>query len=275
MYYVDVTFQLWIPQVLRDAGLTVIEVPGWQTRTTTNDSGDPSFFEPQGLIVHETRGSATSTDAGEINVMINGREGLSGPIAHVYLSRTGYWHMVTAGKSNHVKTGWGGPFRGLGNSRLLGIEAQHATGEPWTPLQYLSYIRGVAAILEHTGWTVAGHFEHQPGDKTDPAFNMETFRAQVKDVIEMALTPREQQIIANAYQVLYETVHEHDPINWVTDLDTGQFTSFANLPLQRAKRTEEQLAALQAKLDELTPGGLGEDRLREIIREEIGKTKLT
>ena len=29
-------------------------------------------------------------------------------------------------------------------------------------------------------------------------------------------------IISNAYQVLYEEAHEHDPIKWITDLDTGK-----------------------------------------------------
>lgn len=167
--------QLWLADVLRSAGLTVHEVPGWQTRGLTD-------FRPQGLIVHETRGSLTSTDRGEINVMINGREGLAGPIAHIYLSRTGDWHVVTAGKSNHVKTGWAGPFDELGNTNLLGIEAQHSTGEPWTEVQYRSYVRGVAAILRHTGWQAGGHKEHQPGDKDDPAFDMNQFRRDVAAV---------------------------------------------------------------------------------------------
>jgi hypothetical protein len=165
-------YQLWIADVLRAAGCSVVEVSGWRTRGLEE-------FRPEGVIAHETRGSWTSTVAGEVNVMINGREGLSGPIAHCLLARSGDWHVVTAGKSNHVKTGWGGLFAGLGNTNLLGIEAQHATGEPWTVVQYNAYVRGVAAICRHMGWQVGGHFEHQPGDKTDPAFNMDTFRHHV------------------------------------------------------------------------------------------------
>lgn len=166
--------QLWLVKVLRDAGLKVIEVDGWETRGSAD-------YAPEGLIAHDTGSSSVNTtDAGEIRVMIEGRPDLPPPIAQVYLSRTGTWHVVTSGQSNHVRTGWAGPFRGLGNHRLLGIEAQHADGEPWAPTQYDSYVRGVAAILAHTGWpTVAGHKEHQPGAKVDPSFNMDRFRRDV------------------------------------------------------------------------------------------------
>jgi hypothetical protein len=167
---------LWLADVLRAAGLTVYEVPGWRTR------GDDSYGPVRGVIIHETRGSATSSDAGEIDVLVNGRVGLSGPIAQLYLSRTGAWHVVASGTCHHVRTGWGGPFNGLGNDALLGVEAQHGEAEDWAmkPVQYWSYVRGVAAILRHTGWPPpVGHKEHQPGDKPDPEFSMPAFRAQV------------------------------------------------------------------------------------------------
>lgn len=192
--------QLWLADVLRAAGLTVHEVSGWQTR------GDATF-SPRGLIVHETRGPVTSTDRGEINVMVNGREGLAGPIAHLYLSRTGDWHVVNSGRTSHVKTGWAGQFSGLGNSNLLGIEAQHAEAEDWTakPVQYRSYVRGVAAILAHTGWLVGGHKEHQPGDKTDPEFDMGRFRQDVaaaRDGDDMELDQATKDtIVADTYRM--------------------------------------------------------------------------
>ncbi len=92
----------------------------------------------------------------------------------------------------------------------------------------------------------------------------------------VALTQRELAIISNAYQVLYETVHEHDPIQWVTNLDTNEFTTFPNLPLQRAKRVDEQLMVLDEKISALSnAAAVSEARLREIIREEIAKTRLS
>ncbi|MEE6263742.1 peptidoglycan recognition protein family protein [Plantactinospora sonchi] len=169
---------LWLPDVLRSAGLTVHEVGGWRGRGSTS-------FDPHGIICHETRGSRTSTDAGEIYVLLNGSATAPPPIAQLYLSRTGHWHVIASGRCNHVLVGWAGPFKGVGNSGLVGIEAQHALGEPWTDRQYDSYVRGVAAIRRRTGWGVAGHKEHQPGGyghasvKTDPSFNMDRFRRDV------------------------------------------------------------------------------------------------
>lgn len=172
---------LWLPTVLRAAGLTVHEVPGWRTR------GADSFGPVRGITCHHTAGSRTSTDEGEIRTLLNGSETAPPPIAQLYLSRTGDWHVVASGLCYHNKVGWGGPNSGYGNDSLLGIEAQHSGGdEPWTQRQYDSYIRGVAALVRHqaSGWDVtvdrvAGHKEHQPGAKTDPSFNMNNFRARV------------------------------------------------------------------------------------------------
>jgi hypothetical protein len=189
---------LWLADVLRSAGLTVHEVGGWRNRGS-------SSFEPRGIMCHETRGSLHSTDAGEIYVLLNGSPTAPPPIAQLYLSRTGHWHVIASGRCNHVLTGWAGPFKGVGNSGLVGIEAQHALGEPWTDRQYDSYVRGVAALKRRTGWGVAGHKEHQPGGhghssvKTDPSFNMNTFRRDVEALLSgeenimPALSDKEQE----------------------------------------------------------------------------------
>ena len=189
---------LWLPDVLRAAGLTVHEVAGWRDRGAVE-------FDPRGIVCHETRGSLKSTDAGEIRVLLHGSNTAPPPIAQLYLSRTGDWHVVASGRCNHVRVGWAGPFKGSGNTRLLGIEAQHAAGEAWTDVQYRSYVRGVAALVRRTGWGVAGHKEHQPGghghssSKTDPAFNMDQFRRNVsaaldaKENLMPALTDAQQQ----------------------------------------------------------------------------------
>lgn len=182
-------FQTWIADVLRAAGLQVEEEPGWRTRSAEEDE-DASTYSPIGLVAHETRPeTATSSVSGEIRVLIEGRPGLSGPIAQTFISRAGVWHVVAAGLCHHVKQGWGGAFSGYGNTRLLGVEAQHAESESWAdkPAQYDAYVRGVAAICKHKGWSaekVVGHKEHQPGDKPDPEFNMDRFRADVRAAME-------------------------------------------------------------------------------------------
>lgn len=184
---------LWLPEVLRRAGLTVREVPGWQTRSGPEDE-DASTFVPRGVVIHETRSPRIASDADEIRVLVEGRVGLSGPIAQLYLGRGGVWHVVAAGLCHHVRTGWGGPFTGLGNSRLLGVEPAHTVSvdgsgrrlETWAQkrTQYVSYVKGVAAILRYTGWPApVGHKEHQPGDKPDPEFDMGQFRRDVAHVL--------------------------------------------------------------------------------------------
>lgn len=71
----------------------------------------------------------------------------------------------------------------------------------------------------------------------------------------MSLTKRQDQILSNAYQVLYEEAAEHDPIKWITNLDTDEMTELDNLPLRRFKdmtakldKTLEALARIEAAL---------------------------
>lgn len=219
---------LWLPDVLRAAGLTVREVPGWQTRSGAEDP-DASTYRPQGLMAHETRAVRIASDADELRILIDGRPGLSGPIAPTYVGRDGTWHVVAAGLCHHVRTGWAGPFEGLGNPRLFGVEAAHTVAvdgsgrrlETWAqkPAQYASYVRGVAAILRHTGWPPpGGHKEHQPGDKSDPEFDMARFRADVARVLAGGSDDMEQ-----TDDLAYKT--PHNPARKVGHV----FTDISNL----------------------------------------------
>jgi hypothetical protein len=232
---------LWLPEVLRSAGLTVHEVGGWRTRGSAS-------WSPRGIICHETRGSIRSTDAGEIYVLLHGSATAPPPIAQLYLSRTGHWHVIASGRCNHVRAGWAGPFKGVGNSGLIGIEAQHAAGEPWTDRQYDSYVRGVAALRARTGWGIAGHKEHQPGgyghasSKTDPSFNMNQFRADVAAVLageddEMTEAERYVQHVIN-YRV--EALRANRP--------TIVIPAFGDRPaITEPNRLAEALAELAAR----------------------------
>jgi hypothetical protein len=177
---------LWLPEVLRAAGLTVHEYDGWRTR------GSDSWGPIRGITIHATAGSSTSTDAGELRVLVTGSTSAPPPIAQLYLSRSGAWWVVASGRCNHNLVGWAGPNKGLGNSALLGIEAQNDNrGQGWPTAQYESYVRGVAALATRLGIPVsrvAGHKEHQPAGygkastKTDPTFDMDRFRRAVAAV---------------------------------------------------------------------------------------------
>ncbi|MEW2474600.1 N-acetylmuramoyl-L-alanine amidase [Micromonospora gifhornensis] len=178
---------LWLPEVLRAAGLTVHEYDGWRTR------GSDQWGPIRGITCHATAGSATSTDAGELRVLVTGSTSAPPPIAQLYLSRSGQWWVVASGRCNHNLVGWAGPNKDLGNSALLGIEAQNDNrGQAWPQAQYESYVRGVAALVERLGipvGRVAGHKEHQPAGygksstKSDPTFDMAKFRRDVAAMV--------------------------------------------------------------------------------------------
>lgn len=165
----------WLADALRAAGLTVIEHAGWQTR------GRPGTWTPRFGIVHATAAPASQSDAIQIRIVRDGREGLAGPIANACVARNGVWHVLAAGRCNTTIPGTSGPYSGLGNTYALGIEACNDNrDEPWPSVQYNAYVTGWAAIARKLGWSpdrLRGHREHTPSHKTDPTFSMTSFRA--------------------------------------------------------------------------------------------------
>lgn len=185
---------LWLPDVLRAAGLVVHEYPGWKTRGSAEwgpDTRNSDWRLPlRGVVCHATAGNRHSTDAGETKVLwITGSTSAPAPISQLYLSRSGEWTVGASGRCNHVLRGdKSGIHRGFGNYQLLGIEAQNDNrGEPWSADMVEAYRRGVAAICAKMGWSaqvVVGHAEHQSG-KTDPlGVDMDAFREAVDDLLD-------------------------------------------------------------------------------------------
>lgn len=177
---------MWLPQVLRDAGLEVLEHAGWQTR------GHGDMGTVQGVLCHHTCGPIHG-DLPDIKVLVDGRPDLGGPLCNLGLGRSGKFYMIAAGKGWHAGTGnWLGVKEG--NSHLIGIEAEN-TGEStgpradvWPAVQMDAYKRGCAAIMRHIGGTaamVAGHkeFALPHGRKDDPNFDMVAFRADVAKIM--------------------------------------------------------------------------------------------
>lgn len=166
----------WLADELRKAGLRVVEVPGWETRGSSD-------FHPEGMTWHATAGSRHGTPQDETRVILNGSSTAPPPIAQLMLWRDGTVYVCAAGRCNHNKVGWDGPNKGLGNSRLLGIEmANDNRGEPWPAVQLDAARRATAAILKRLGADpmrrLAAHYEHQPwatrpqgegSTKSDPA----------------------------------------------------------------------------------------------------------
>lgn len=165
-------YRLGIADTLRATGLKVVEVDGWQKR-----GGD--VFDPVGVVVHHTA-SAPGKDAPSLNICINGRSDLPGPLCHVLLARSGICHVIAAGRANHAgEGGWAGH---SGNRYWFGIEAENdGVGEPWPDVQLDAFITATRALaaLSSKG-LVCGHKEYAPTRKIDPTgIDMDWFRAQV------------------------------------------------------------------------------------------------
>lgn len=99
-------------------------------------------------------------------------------------------------------------------------------------------------------WAPGNHIEQYLNGVNLAGGNVDLDRALTTDYGQWTvgandMNEQEHRVLYNAYQVLYEEAHEHDPIKWVTDLDTGQFIELPNLPLRRMQRVE-------AKIDQLT-----------------------
>ena len=155
---------LWLLDVLTDAGLTVVQVPGWRTR-----GGET--FEPIGVTWHATAGSGSAR--AEVDVLLNGSATAPPPIAQLMLYRDGVIYLVGAGRCNHNLTGWDGPNKGLGNTALVGIEmANNNLTDPWPDVQLDAARRATVAIFRRLGTDpmkrLAGHYEHQPAATAPP-----------------------------------------------------------------------------------------------------------
>jgi peptidoglycan hydrolase-like protein with peptidoglycan-binding domain len=125
-----------------------------------------------------------------LQLLIDGRPDLAGPLAQLGLGRDGTFYVIAAGHCNHAGAGiWMDVTNG--NSNLIGIEAENTGGAddfPWPPVQVDAYRRGVAAILEFAGLPAiacAAHREYaRPiGRKQDPVFGMADFRTGVAAIL--------------------------------------------------------------------------------------------
>ncbi|CAF1145002.1 unnamed protein product [Didymodactylos carnosus] len=169
-----------LADILRKAGLKVVEVAGWKTR------GHGVMSSVKGIICHHTAGAKTG-DYPSLAVVRDGRPDLKGPIAQLGLGRTGTWYVIAAGKAWHAGSTKDDSI--YGNSNAIGIEAEGVglpatdTGHKnWPEVQYQSYIKGVKALQKAYGVATARVLGHKEaavpkGRKIDPNFSMAEFRA--------------------------------------------------------------------------------------------------
>ncbi|MDZ7910400.1 MAG: N-acetylmuramoyl-L-alanine amidase [Rhodococcus sp. (in: high G+C Gram-positive bacteria)] len=134
---------IWLPEVLRAEGLTVIEHDGWR------DRGHGDFLDIRGVICHHTAGGGSN----DWRIVQNGRPDLAGPLAQLVLERDGTWRVIAAGVCWHAGRGsWPGWPTNNANFHTIGIEAvNNGVGQEWPAVQLDSYKRGCAAIMRKIG----------------------------------------------------------------------------------------------------------------------------
>ncbi len=158
---------------LRKAGVSVVEVGGWQTRGSAS-------FAPRGGVAHHTA-APQGSNAPSLRICTYGRSDLPGPLCNVLLARDGTAFVVAAGRANHAGSGG---YRGLsGNSSVWGIEAENnGVGEPWSQKQLIAYYQIAAVMANISGFGAdmwCGHKEWT-SRKIDPnGIDMNDFRAKV------------------------------------------------------------------------------------------------
>lgn len=181
-----------LADVLRAAGLHVVEVPGWKTRGRPVSTGG---FDPQGNLFHHTGGKSNSRAYAEWLAKV-GRIDLPAPLCQLSVARDGTVYVCAAGRANHAgKAKASGPCpAGDGNELYLGWECMNTGSEGWSRAQYRAMTVGAAATSKHYGWGPnhnRGHKETSVTGKWDPGhLDMGKFRDDV--AARMAPTPMQR-----------------------------------------------------------------------------------
>ena len=180
----------WLPQVLRAAGLTVVEHDGWGTRGSAD-------FTPTWQIFHHTASSRRGGAAPSLGTVIHGRPDVPGPLCNVLVGRDGTMHIIAAGRANHAGRGHY-PDGTTGNRLSVGWECENdGIGEPWPEHQLDAIARGMAAVGARLGLPaghVIGHKEFAPGRKVDPTgIDMAAWRRRVAAIGTTPAPPAHQE----------------------------------------------------------------------------------
>ena len=201
-----------LADVLRDAGLDVVELDGWKQRARS--SGGYDSGRPDTVMVHHTASPPSASGESDAWYCATGDE--DAPLSNLCLDRDGVWWILAAGATN--TNGKGGPIGSVPkdsmNTHAIGVEANGGYGSAWPAAQTVSYEMGVAALCDRYGITeVYGHAEWAPDRKVDPAgpspwaqgnntWDMDAFRRSVAECgngdDDMPLTDDDVNRIAEA-----------------------------------------------------------------------------
>lgn len=231
-----ITRALWLPDVLRDANLKVVEHDGWKSR------GHGDFLDLRAVVWHHDA-SAVGDSPGVPAYMLRNwnRAG-----AQLWVSRQGVWHVLASGVAYHA----GNVLAGKPSNRYsLGVETDHTTGEDW-PAELLYSLRiGTAAILHRLDVPAQSGLEFHrticapKGRKSDPdGLHLDLERALVGQIRSTRWTGRKPS------PAITLTALEEDTVLVVID-DTADRAWLVS-PWRRQKRRiyGAELTALGRKL---------------------------
>lgn len=161
-----------LADVVAGAGLTVVQVDGWQYIARSSGGYGSTF--PDHVMVHHTASGPGSDGWSDVNYITFNAD--AAPLANLYLSRDGTVWVCAAGATNTNGSGidpCGRLAPDTMNTAAVGIEAANSgTGEPWPAVQLDAYETLVAALCAAYGIDVDqvhAHFEYAPSRKIDPA----------------------------------------------------------------------------------------------------------
>ncbi len=189
--------------VIRREGVEVIEVDGWRTR------GRTGTFSPVGQINHHTAGGGTS-DAPSLNICINGRTGIPGPLCNGLISRSAKLHLIGAGRANdsgmgrsdvldlvrHDRAPNGRPTQTddiNGNAWFYDWEFENnGLGEVFSPAMMEVAYKINTAVARWKGWTGNRSIAHYEWTKRKPdprGWNMYAFRQEIQKRLTHVVAP--------------------------------------------------------------------------------------
>jgi hypothetical protein len=147
-----------LPRRLRKAGLTVVEVDGWQTRGRPASTGG---FSPVGVLNHHTgafdrEGDLADDLAYARWMFLEGRPDLPPPLCQLSISAEGTVYVGAAGRANHAGTAKasGSVAAGDGNRLYAGIEWMLSGTQPIPAKMYKAGATTNAVLLDIIGSSV-------------------------------------------------------------------------------------------------------------------------
>ncbi len=187
-----------LAQVLTVEGCQVVEQGNWQLR-----GKEP--FTPEGVILHHTAG-AKGSPTQSLNIVIQGREDLSGPLCNLYVDRNGTVHVIAARRANHAGQGAkqvldevrnntaptaDAVARGLqdsmgGSTFFYGIEVENdGLGERYPDAVIDATVRACAALCRAHGWLANRVIHHREWTRRKPDMS---FHGPLRDMIAQRLS---------------------------------------------------------------------------------------